>query len=118
MTDAEANPEDYFVPTKIAMANESIAREVAECLNKAYPGHAWAVRANVETGLCQVYNLRLSGTWGFVLHLDDLATDPSMKLTIRAGGELLERYNLSRARLKEDEYADVKFDFTGQGIQS
>lgn len=107
---------DSEVPLNIAMANESIAREVAECLNKAYPGHAWAVRANVETGLCQVYNLRLSGTWGFVLHLDKLLNDPGMKLTIRAGGELLERYNLSRAKLKEQEYADVKYDFKGDAV--
>ena len=101
---------------QIEQANQAIAKEGAECLHKHYPSHAWGVCANVETGLVQVYNLRLSGEWGFVLHIDRLATDPSMRLTIRAGGELLERYNLSRAGLKEHEYAGINFDFKGNAV--
>ena len=102
----------------VIAANEEIARTIAECLDKAYPGHAWAVRADVETGIVHVYNLRLSGQWGFVLKIDDLATDPSMMLTKRAGGELLERYNLSRTAIKEHEYETIRFDFKGDAVQS
>jgi len=104
--------------SNIDLANQTIAKEVAECLDKHYPGHAWGVRANVETGIVQVYNLRLSGQWGFVLKIDDLITDPGMRLTIRAGGELLERYNLSRSALKETQYNDIKFDFKGDAVQT
>lgn len=102
---------------KIELANKTIAQEVAECLNKHYQGHAWAVNANVETGLVSVYNLNLSGRWGFVLKMDDLANDPSMKITIRAGGELLERYNISRGSMKQHEMDNVQYDFKGEAKQ-
>ena len=108
---------DTQVPINIAMANQAIARQVAETLEKHYPGHGWMVRANVETGIVQIYNLLLDGNWGFVLKIDALATDPSMKLTIRAGGELLERYNLSRSALKVKEYESIKRDFKGDAKQ-
>lgn len=104
--------------SKIEIANEAISREIAECLEKHYPGHAWGVRADVEQGIVQVFNLRLSGQWGFTLHIDDLQHDPSMRLTIKAGGELLERYNLSRGGAVEHQYRDINFDFKGDAVQS
>jgi len=102
---------------KIELANMTIAKEVAECLDVHYKGHAWGVRANVETGLVHVFNLNLSGQWGFVLHIDNLINDPSMKTVIMAGGELLERYNLSRSEIKPEEYMVIKFDFKGDAVQ-
>ncbi|MDD5084196.1 MAG: hypothetical protein PHT88_04715 [Candidatus Moranbacteria bacterium] len=101
--------------TKIELeaANQTIARTLAETLNKHYPGHAWAVKADVEQGVANVFNLALSGEWGFVLRLDELMNDPNMKLTIRAGGELLERYRLSRGKLKEQDMAELSFDIKG-----
>jgi hypothetical protein len=103
--------------SSIELANQTIAKQLAECLNKHYPGHAWAVRSDAEQGVAFVFNLRLSGQWGFVLHLDDLINDPKMIMTIRAGGELLERYRLSRGALNETEYGDVQFDFKGEAIK-
>jgi len=104
--------------SEIDLANQSIAKEVAECLNKHYPGHAWAVTANVETGLVQVRNLKLSGKLGFILKMDDMSTDPGMRLVIRAGGEILERYRLSRRGINESEMSDIQYDFKGEAIQS
>ena len=101
----------------IEAANQAISKEVAECLNAHYPNHAWCVIANVETGLVEVYNLKLSGSWGFILKIDDLATDPSMKLTIRAGGELLERYNVARRGLTANDEAAILYDFKGEAIR-
>jgi len=103
---------------QIELANQAIAKEIAECLNTHYPGHAWGVQADVEQGVVKVFNLRLSGQWGFLLHIDDLQQDPSMRITIKAGGELLERYNLSRGGLKEHEYQGIKFDFKGDAVQA
>jgi hypothetical protein len=101
---------------QIQQANFEISRTVAECLNAHYPGHAWACVANIETGLVSVYNMALSGEWGFILHCDRLLNDPSMKLVVMAGGELLERYNLSRGTAKNHEYDNLEFDIKGNAV--
>jgi len=103
---------------QIEMANQAIAKEVAECLHTHYPGHAWGVNANVEQGIVQVFNLALSGQHGFTLHINDLQQDPSMRLTIRAGGEMLERYQLSRGGKVEHQYDALEYDLRGDAIQS
>ena len=102
----------------IELANYTIAKDVAETLNKHYPCHAWCVNANIETGIVTIFNLRLSGKWGFYINMDDLVNDSSMKIIINAGGEMLERYNLSRGELKQSEYDDLSYDFKGEAIQS
>jgi len=98
------------------LANQAISKEVANTLDKAYPGHAWAVKADVITGIVTVHNLNLSGEWGFILKIDALINDPSPKPIILAGGELLERFNLSRGKLREDELDSVKRDLRGAAI--
>ena len=103
---------------QIELANFTISKTVGDCLEKRYPGHAWGVQGNVETGIVHVYNLNLSGQWGFVIKMDDLLNDPNMKCVIMAGGEVLERYNLSRSGLKETELADVRFDFKGDAVMA
>jgi len=90
----------------------TLCKNVAETLHKHYPGHAWAVRVYDEhQGVLAIQNLALSGQWGFMMKLDDI--DPDMKFVMRAGGDLLERYNLSRGRLRMDEMADVDYGLTG-----
>jgi hypothetical protein len=101
----------------IEAANQTIAREVAECLNIHYPCHAWAVTANVETGLVEVYNLKLSGKWGFIIKIDDMATDPGLRLVIHAGGELLERFNVKRGELTASVEDAILYDFKGEAIR-
>lgn len=93
-------------------ANEYvIAKNMADTLNRHYPGHAWAVTC--EYGIATVRNLRLDGNWGFVLKLSQLLVNPE-KTVMRAGGELLERYKLSRGKFKSDEYENLDFDRLGR----
>ena len=86
-----------------------LSKKVGEHLNKHYPGHLWAV--HVRGGVVMVQNLLLSGKWGFILKEKDL--DPDLKMVMRAGGELLERYNVSRGRLSNASMANVKKSNTG-----
>jgi hypothetical protein len=39
-----------------------------------------------------------------------------MRIVIMAGGELLERYNLSRGTAKDHEYDNLKFDIKGNAV--
>lgn len=83
------------------VAEFDLAKKVSEILVKHYPNFAWAVTVN--DGLIQIHNLNLSGRWGFVVKEDDVysATDLDRRL-MQAGGELLERYKISRARMSQE----------------
>jgi len=89
------------------------AKRIAETLHSHYPGHMWAVSCSAETGVANVYNLGLSGRWGFIIKLKDIIHDPSMKKVIMAGGEILERYRLARGRLDDAALEQLQSDSLG-----
>lgn len=104
------NPIDEM---KITATEQLQAKNIAEHLIKHYPGHLWSVQ--VYQGVVIIKNLALSGDWGFVLHQNKMDNDG--REVIRAAGELLERYNLSRGRLIENQVNDLKQDFKGEIIR-
>ena len=59
----------------------------------------------------QITCMELSGEWGFVIHHNKIDND--YKVIIRAGGEILERFRLSRVRLQQDHLRTAPRDFTG-----
>lgn len=93
-----------------------IAQRVAEVLDKHYPGHLWAVNVDIENGIATIYNLRLSGNWGFVLHLKQLLVNQKQAdtLVMRSGGELLERYHLRRGKYDINQYSQMHEDTAGK----
>lgn len=95
------------------VADYDTAKRIAETLNTAYPGHLWGVSASRETGIATVFNLRLSGRWGFIIKLSEILHDPSMKRVKQAGGEILERYRISRGALNQDQIDDLAVDHAG-----
>lgn len=95
------------------VADYDTAKRIAETLNKHYPGHLWGVNASGETGIATVFNLRLSGRWGYIIKLSEILHDPSMKMVIKAGGEVLERYRLSRGEFNQDRLDELTVDFAG-----
>lgn len=97
------------IVTAAAIANmrreNEIAKSVAELLQSLYPDHQWAVNADLHGGVVHIYNLNLSGKWGFLMKIKDVVEDGWKKKIRDAGGELLERYRLRRGRLNQAEYA-------------
>lgn len=91
-----------------------LAKNAAEVLNKHYPGHLWGINVDGSTGVMQVFNLALSGRWGFILKLDKI--DPELKAVMRAGGELLERYRVKRGALNLDSIISLDRDFAGNKV--
>ena len=86
------------------------AKNTAEMLEKKYPGWLWAV--HTMDGVVVVKSMRLSGNWGFVLHQDKIDND--YKAVMRAGGELLERFRMSRKKFNQEKYlSDLKMDYKG-----
>ena len=91
------------------------ARHMAEALHAAYPGHFWAVSCDGKVGFADVRNLALSGNYGFRIRLANIYSASQFKKDVlKAGGEVLERYRLSRGRASDAEIGDLKIDFAGR----
>ena len=95
---------------KFIAADHTTAKNIAEHLEKKYPGWLWAV--HVMDGLIAVKSMRLSGNWGFVLHEDKIDND--YKAVTNAGGEILERYRQSTNGFNQTKYNDLEMDHRGQ----
>ncbi len=101
----------------------SLAKNIIEVLDKHYPTYTgtWHILINTDpnAGVVQVRNLRISGTMGFQIPITWLHDhDTMMKLIKNNGGELLERFRLSRERgaSVEDQLNDAKRNFKGELI--
>ena len=108
--------DDPFNP--LTPASKYLAKQMLTALGKHYGSvkDGWTVMIVEGHGVAQVTNNFLSGKMGFVLHITQI--DSEMKAVVKAGGELLERYNVLRhpqlsinAALK-----NTKFNNKGQMI--
>jgi hypothetical protein len=97
-------------------ANDLIlAKEMADTLNRHYPGHLWAVHVQGEQGMADVRNMSLSGEYGYRLRLvANYSMSEFLKRVVKAGGEILERFNLSRTAHRVEQVHDVPRDFSGR----
>ena len=93
-----------------SLNDHTLAKNVAETLEKKYPGWFWAV--NVMDGIVTVKSLRLSGNWGFVMHADKIDND--YKMVVMAGGEILERFKQQRGKFNNTLYNDLSMNNKGQ----
>lgn len=101
----------------VAILDFNMAKDMAECLHRAYPNHLWAVTCEGEKGIATVRNMMLSGNWGFVLKLSDFSSSSDwQKQVVMAGGELLERFKLRRGMADQDAIAQLNVDFAGNII--
>lgn len=101
--DAKGDPiEDKFAA--MDMAN---AEWMFNVLNREYPGHAWRCRHDGRQGMAYLSIPILMGInkfWAINLKTDPLSRD----LLVRAGGEILERYGLSRTRFNLGEFLEAR----------
>ncbi len=84
-------------------------------LMKSFPGYEWLVNADDETGLINIFLPEMGGNNAYTLHITKL--DGNMRKVTRAGGEILERHNLKRNKMSEDDMAILERDFKGVAIQ-
>lgn len=86
----------YAITESEDSSNLPMAREIAETLTMAYPGHSWHVR--IDGGIVIIKNMNISTTAGMVRQFSDLAHDAGYrkKEVIRAAGEFLEAAHMRR----------------------
>mgnify|MGYP001608234772 CR=1 FL=1 len=91
----------------VPAADIELAAAVYHKLAEHYPGHQWRVNADHAIGIVQVQllyldKLRQNGKWGYVIKINRLNGDPTLRAAVSAGGELLERFRLPRRRMVVD----------------
>ena len=101
---------------KRGMAEEatitSLVKNVADTLDKHYPGHLWAVGPSNDYSMLAIWNENLSTRYGMWIRVNDI--DPEYRNIMRWAGELLERAKVSRGAFKEDEMNNLQRDSRGE----
>lgn len=108
---------EYFTPEDAAYeaADFERSKEIAEALNAQYPGHLWAVRVQGKQGIATIHNMALSHDYGYVIKLDAIYSSSMMRYkAIKAGGEILERFNVMRGRADDEAMDALPKDFAGR----
>lgn len=103
-------PDDEATPLDMALS-----KQIAEALHKHYPNQLWGVNVEARTGLITIRNLYLAGNWGYVLKMGAIYSASALeKDAIRAGGEILERFRMSRGAFDADKWSGAPVDFAGR----
>lgn len=83
------------------------ARRVMALLKTHYYGHLWCVESDVKQGLVKISIPILMGIgWWYIINLS--RTELTPKTVLAAGGEILERYKLSRGRFELGAFLDAR----------
>ena len=88
------------------------ARKIGETLRKHYPGRNWYVDINMDGGIAGVKCADISMKYGYVMHLTS-CVEVLQRRAVSVGGEILERFRLSRARHASGDSLDLVRDITG-----
>ena len=87
-------------PTALQMALRErwLAHAIGRSLRKAYPGRDWLVRVDIAGQVASIHCPHIHTQWGCMIHLDQ-CLHIIQKKAVHYGGELLERFRLSRSRV-------------------
>ena len=88
------------------------ANRVMAVLKAEYPGHLWYVEHDLKQGICKISIPILMGICNFyVLNLRTHG-DLTPGMVITAGGEILERYGLSRCRFNLGAFLEARAQYS------
>lgn len=104
---------EVAVEGEIRPLDKQLATQALEALHLAYPGYAWMVDVPPGQNVMKVKNLDLCprGTYGIVFHKSNLSGSNVARTMVRAGGELLERWNVERKGYTDERLAGREMIF-------
>ena len=110
--------DELGVPPPPGIVN--LHNDLLYALRKAYPAFAqsWRIVMNLDQGVVDIYNNVVSQEFGFRVKMTEAQGPAGKTITINGGGELLERYRISREKNTDAVEAidNLRFTRTGKVI--
>lgn len=98
---------------KLRLQDMQLAAAVGNELVRHYPGHGWQVESDIANGVVKIFNCHMSGLTGYLLHTSKIDFSSFSHTIMMVGGEMLDRFGLSRGKFNEEEVLNVQRDHTG-----
>jgi hypothetical protein len=99
---ADTSSDNTLEEQQQAVRDITIAKRIGEHLDSHYPSHKFRVDVDSPQGIAKISHPLLPKRWFYVIKLSELFMDPGLKCVMRAGGELLDRFNMPRGRFNRD----------------
>jgi hypothetical protein len=80
-----------------AIKADAVCKAIGTALQKSYPRRQWYVDVSISGGTANIMCPSISTRHAYVLHINKTA-EQLQKDTIKAGGQILEMFKLSRER--------------------
>ena len=98
---------------KFYLQDLALGKHIMEILEKYYAGHSWFIDCNHEAGHASI-QLMYEGKnlekkiwkYGYLLHINKIEMATLDRKVMLAAGEILERYNMARRSLRENDMLD------------
>lgn len=103
------DPEDAEYRIKDKIWSKKIGLEFV----KHYPGHGWEVHVDIRQGIVNVFNRHMSARHGYRIKIKDIHLSSLSQHIKKVGGEILERFRLSREKFDSDLVRQIQFDTRG-----
>jgi hypothetical protein len=118
--DYNAEPEGVVnTPTELSKNYHSstviLCKDIADLLVRHYPDWAWAVQPDEFGKVINIFNLNLHSEYGYTIRMVDIMYDPSRREAIKAGAEILKRFNMPK-RMDRTRLAEAPRDARGMCI--
>ena len=97
---------------KEAAHNDSVCRHLGAAIVKAYPGRQWLVEVLDKGYVCYIKIPTISMEFGTVVILKKALRSDTINC-VRAAGEVLERFNLTRGRTDNIDIFNLPSNFKG-----
>ena len=88
-----------------AIQGQALENRMGELLSRKYPSRQWYLDANVGGGVLDIRAIDISMKYGMVIHMTHTAMEMEQRV-LKAAGELLERFALSRNKNANNEDSD------------
>lgn len=103
--------------SRFAFADMALAKSIGEALLGAYPNRAWTIHADSEQGVVDVMLADATTRYGYTIHLKAKTLFELQREAVYGGGEILERFNLSRERVfNRDAVDELKRNVLGEAV--
>lgn len=92
---------------RVAKLEQWIAKKLGEKLVSTYPRRQWGVNVDVQGRMIIITAPSLSTSHGYHIAMNGDTIDALERRAVDAGGEIMERYGLSRGRLYNPDHEDA-----------